>query len=508
MNTDNNFPILNLPAELKRRTASFLSPQDALRLSESCKNLHSSLSLRLLRDSHTLFTRRTIDGAYYTGDREHPFAWIPRLSRRVHSISITFRWRDQGWGNRKGRVWIIGRPSDGRPAANDKRFHGGRIVCESPLAPHDVSAQKLSFLTLEGEIYQMWYRAGAGGGHQLMLLDGRLQTVIFDDQEGNISRNYGILRTFGAVARDEDSRNNTSNNNRNAPQSSFYSQLLLHSSRSLRAQIDRQRRENASQLLDDTMVSFFHSYGIEVTEASLLAVEEIVQADLDTQALAPVEPPVSDEEDDDDDEEEEDEDEEDDITDNDPFAPGLGGFHRLLRHDALGFHPPGMAVFRLAMGEMGMDFNGPFFGGPPGRPMHDDVQERQNRHNDMQERFNRARLFVDGLNLEQPRHNNNNQGNNDRGGEESESDDSSRTIPPWEVRRSDSGDDDDSSHASVPLLYRPPRSRSSDGSSHPSMPALVPRPEIWDSDSDDDEPPPLYIRYQRHEDQENIPELD
>lgn len=38
-NTNTVFPILHLPYELKRRTASFLSSKDAVRMSLSCKTV-------------------------------------------------------------------------------------------------------------------------------------------------------------------------------------------------------------------------------------------------------------------------------------------------------------------------------------------------------------------------------------------------------------------------------------------------------------------------------------
>jgi hypothetical protein len=275
-----HFPIVSLPAELTRRTVSYLCPQDAFQLSQTCKNLHSSLSLRLLRNSRLLFTRHISSGDY-TGDREVPFVRIPRLSRRVHSVTLTFRWRDQGWGNRKGQVWVVGRYRHA-PVVPDQRFQGGRIVCESRIAPHGTEDCKMTVLPMEGELYQLWYRVGGGGGHQLMLSEGRLLTVMFDDEQGNVSRNYEILENVGAIGVHPESMPA-------APTPTFYPQLLLRVSQSLRSQLANQRDSNIP--LDDSLAAFFRMYMIPVTEGSLLAVEEIIQSNLDDEHASISVPP-------------------------------------------------------------------------------------------------------------------------------------------------------------------------------------------------------------------------
>ena len=280
------FDILNFPSELKRRTASFLSAQDACKVSETCKSLHSSLSLRFLRNSRILFARgQHFAGHFNTGDEPVAFVHIPCISRRVHSISITCRWRDQGWGNRKGKLWVIGRHRSA-PVDDTLPFRGGRVVCESLAAPHTTEQQKLSFLAspMEGEVYQLWYRVGGGGGHQLHMFDGRMHSVIFDDEQGNLSRNYQILQNVGAIG-----VHPLSSMPPAATRSAFYPQLLLRVSRLLRFELQKRQEEEApakNNLIDDhPLASFFQVFHIPVNEGSLLALEEIIQSDLDQQAL-------------------------------------------------------------------------------------------------------------------------------------------------------------------------------------------------------------------------------
>lgn len=289
------FPVVNLPAELKRRTASYLCPYDALRLSETCKNLHSSLSLRLLRDSRQLFTRQRFTPNSVNGDEVLPWVRIPCLSRRVHSITVTFHWRDQGWGHRKGQIFIVGSQRQA-PADPSLPFQGGRVVCASSMAPHLEESCKLTFSTcsMEGETYQMWYRVGGGGGHQLLLSDGRIHTVIFDDEAGNFTRNYKILKDVGAIAAHPEAELPRTH-------STFYPQLLLRVSMTIRLELALRARRNKRKcrktnsneedtddnvilLESNPLVAFFQMFRIEVTEDSLSAVEEIIQCESEEQA--------------------------------------------------------------------------------------------------------------------------------------------------------------------------------------------------------------------------------
>ncbi len=208
-------------------------------------------------------------------------------------MTVTFRWRDQGWGHHKGQIFIVGR-SRQVPPDPSRPFHGGRVVCTSSLAPHQEETCKLTFSTcsMEGETYQMWYKVGGGGGHQLLLSDGRIHTVLFDDEAGNFSRNYTILKEVGAIAAHPEAELPRTH-------SSFYPQLLLRVSMTIRLELawraKRQKRKSRQQeevedsfvvsgLENNPLVAFFQMYRIEVTEDSLAAVEEIIQCEAEEQA--------------------------------------------------------------------------------------------------------------------------------------------------------------------------------------------------------------------------------
>jgi hypothetical protein len=190
-------------------------------------------------------------------------------------------------------MYIVGR-SRQVPADPSLPFQGGRIVCVSSLAPHQEEACKLTFSTcsMEGETYQMWYRVGGGGGHQLLLSDGRIHTVLFDDEAGNFSRNYTILKEVGAIAAQPEAELPRTH-------SSFYPQLLLRVSMTIRLELALRAKRNkrkcrksdqeeedsvVSGLENNPLVAFFQMYRIEVTEDSLAAVEEIIQCEAEEHA--------------------------------------------------------------------------------------------------------------------------------------------------------------------------------------------------------------------------------
>lgn len=87
------------------------------------------------------------------------------------------RWRDQGWGNSKGRFWI-------------EHWRGGELVSECmdmfPTAPHVeseaifvTSNPEHSLLkgTRSGDYLRYCYNVGGGGGHQLVIRDFRAVVV-------------------------------------------------------------------------------------------------------------------------------------------------------------------------------------------------------------------------------------------------------------------------------------------------------------------------------------------
>lgn len=206
-------------------------------------------------------------GNIETGDKEAKSVRLPILHRRIHSLTLCIRWRDQGFGNRKGQVWIVGRPTN-VPFDEDVSFHGGTVVCESPLAEHTMQNYRMTFVPQQGHVYHLFYRIGSGGGHALQMERGILYTSIFDDPQHHTATNYRILRELGAIGPEATAA------------CGFYSQMLLSVAKSLRSQLATGNEP------DCALVSMLRQNSIPVNPESMLAIEGIVRIDTEERALA------------------------------------------------------------------------------------------------------------------------------------------------------------------------------------------------------------------------------
>ena len=90
----------------------------------------------------------------------------PVIHQRVGSITLTFRWKDQGFGNRKGMLWI-------------ELVRQGQLIATSKddfptLAPHQEETQEIVIrnhpvvdLIRKGDTINFMRNVGGGGGHSL-----------------------------------------------------------------------------------------------------------------------------------------------------------------------------------------------------------------------------------------------------------------------------------------------------------------------------------------------------
>jgi hypothetical protein len=150
------------------------------------------------------------------GDRPQPLCRLRPIfsssGSRVHSCQLHFTWSDQGWGNRKGMVYVVARlpqkQNDADATDDQDDLYGGKIIAQSSeSAPHEVKSSFLSFHTWpcsESVEYYMFVSAGGGGGHVLQFREISLRTVVLDPTAGNaqrpLSRSYQILTSLGAIS--------------------------------------------------------------------------------------------------------------------------------------------------------------------------------------------------------------------------------------------------------------------------------------------------------------------
>jgi len=115
-----------------------------------------------------------------------PILWqqlpLGTAPHKVHSTILKCRWRDQGWGNKKGMISVI--RAGGRAPDDDKAWRD--VVVGSAPAPRPEEELQLAFrpeADIHGNIctYNIWVRIGDGGGHELSVRDLRIFHLMFVD---------------------------------------------------------------------------------------------------------------------------------------------------------------------------------------------------------------------------------------------------------------------------------------------------------------------------------------
>ena len=149
------------PRDLAETIASFLCPVDALALDASGT---ATRCVVVERNRH--FATNQVFAV--SEHRAHRLLPVPLggARTRVHTVGITLFWRDQGWGNRKGKVWVL-RERDRAP--NDHGISSADVRNRKGPAPHTVAHESMEFRPRAGEEYEIWYSVGGGGGHRLYI---------------------------------------------------------------------------------------------------------------------------------------------------------------------------------------------------------------------------------------------------------------------------------------------------------------------------------------------------
>jgi len=170
----NPFPVI--PQEINIRVASFLSVQDIMKYQSSCKYLKNDINLNIL---HKELPNLSQSGSYDHGDEIiHWVTLTPFLfPNLIHTIHVTFDFRDQGWGNRKGVIYIMEEKYVGH-GHNSGCIDKGTIIAMSPTAEHHETKCSLSFKPKKGFIYNLCYKVGGGGGHELHVRNMKVESFV------------------------------------------------------------------------------------------------------------------------------------------------------------------------------------------------------------------------------------------------------------------------------------------------------------------------------------------
>ena len=194
-----------LPEPVLLRIAHFLGEEDVTRLGRTCRRLYKTLPVLLIIRGPSFSSSDWADGQI------EPYFDAPALSAGVKRLTVSVaRWKDQGWGYRKGELFIrLMRPvpePEGIPRKEKKgaeegerergsrvsrafkkmkdmlrfgeRWPQGQTVAERSLfglAEHHTTSPSVEMDEREavvdrarpGDWYRFMRRVGGGGGHTL-----------------------------------------------------------------------------------------------------------------------------------------------------------------------------------------------------------------------------------------------------------------------------------------------------------------------------------------------------
>ena len=167
-----------LPDLVVQRIGEFLAAADYCRLRQTCRHLHTSLCK---------LKRFVIEGEQFSFSmcqkpRDNcPQIWFssPPVPGPLKSMTVSMKWKDhkdQGFGDRKGQIWV-------------QLLRGDEIIAEKTdmfgTAPHNwqdaeatTSGHNLIKLSKEGDFYRFMRIAGGGVDHMLIVRNFKA-TLIF-----------------------------------------------------------------------------------------------------------------------------------------------------------------------------------------------------------------------------------------------------------------------------------------------------------------------------------------
>jgi hypothetical protein len=313
--TDSSLPI-DAMALYDRNTETIFSFSQ--NLIERNLQLRSSLSLKRIDPPVPLLDQsRAMSPPRGQGNSPYPLMhrMLPIVARRwVHSVHVTLNWSTyRGIPPLQGYVYVVGTTAVSVVAGNDdaasspvmpythepppswleslkadqlmrpanrqerSRLRRQRLVLESRLTPNGQGGEiRFSFEPREGETYHLWCDID----NAVLLGPGQMVSVIIDDDEGNVVRNYRALWDSGVLRKplpcywgDDRALSETPYT---CPIPKMYPNLLLAACRQLRSP----RKQLLGDDPEQPLTLCISRYGIPTTVLSMIAVEELVLENL------------------------------------------------------------------------------------------------------------------------------------------------------------------------------------------------------------------------------------
>lgn len=166
--------LTDMPDLVVLTIVEFMGPEDTAKLSMTCRRLYNLLPKFLVMKGADFSIRGTGTG---WGDVE-PYFDGPVLQTAVKSLKVSVAgWKDQGWGNRKGIIFVrlMRRPVEPASNSGGTREESTIVADLFGLAEHmETSAERqlrksdtVVSLARPGDWYRFMRRGGGGGGHTL-----------------------------------------------------------------------------------------------------------------------------------------------------------------------------------------------------------------------------------------------------------------------------------------------------------------------------------------------------
>jgi hypothetical protein len=248
----------SLPVVVRHRISDFLEHKDILRLASCpCKQNYTTrirpfkeLCVSPLDPPQELFFSQIFRAEAFSR-RER----IPILSKNcTHSIRLACQYKDQGYGERLGRLYVVAKSLVDQALSN--RYKDG-IVYMSPPAPHQYEDLEIIFEPREDERYELLYRVG-GQGHLLMVENLLVSTIVLDDHDHNSAAVYGRLCELKMMDSEEDYNDDQDDdcNVLDQPNLVFGTKLLMAVVETLRGGLKAEKRHFS------VLTDFFESNGL------------------------------------------------------------------------------------------------------------------------------------------------------------------------------------------------------------------------------------------------------
>ena len=162
--------------------ARFLHPEDIVRLGRTCKRLHSVLPRVELVEEEWLGEEFHVSGPHHGHFSPEVYFDAPVLSSTVMKLSMSVTWVDQGWGNRKGELFLVlMRPNADGLAEKVTEYRRLFGIAEHQKETREIVIKEHPVVNeaKPGDFYRFMRNAGGGGGHRLIVTDFRAVAYLF-----------------------------------------------------------------------------------------------------------------------------------------------------------------------------------------------------------------------------------------------------------------------------------------------------------------------------------------